>query len=191
MSEHIDRYRLEAYVENDLPAAQRRIVEAHVTVCPVCQSRLAAAKQIPALLYGLPSERPSPDLVATINAAVSAQRVPATARWLNASVLAMFVVGFALLAMAAPQWSGWVQAASVVQLPTEQSAAAWLGQLAADPTVMWDSLMALAEQAPTSSVEGMNVLLTLATALLAMAGIAGLAQLLGEHPSVAARKSHT
>jgi len=191
MSEHIDRYTLEAYVENDLPAAQRRIVEAHVTVCPICQPRLAAAKQIPALLYGLPSERPSPDLAASINAAVSAQRVPTSARWINVSVLAMFVVGFVLLALAAPQWSGWVQAASVVQPPTEQTVAAWLGQLAADPTVILDSLMALAEQAPTSSVEEMNVLLTLATALLAMASIAGLAQLLGERPSGSAREART
>jgi predicted anti-sigma-YlaC factor YlaD len=189
MSEHIDRYTLEAYVENDLLAVQRRMVEAHVTVCPACQARLAVAKQIPALLYGLPREQPAPDLAARINVAVTARRALTPARWTNGLVLGMFVVGLVLFALAAPQRSGWVQAASSVQLPTEQTLAAWLGELVANPIVILDSLTAFAEQALMSSVEEMNALLTLATALLAVASIAGLAQLLGEYPSAAAREA--
>jgi len=37
MSEHIDRFTLDAYVEQTLPSAERRTVEAHVTTCPACQ----------------------------------------------------------------------------------------------------------------------------------------------------------
>jgi anti-sigma factor RsiW len=190
MSEHIDRYTLDAYVEQVLPAAERRTVEAHLTTCPACQSRLAAAKQIPALLYELPRETPAPNLGARITVAV-VRRASTTAQWMNGLVLAMFTAGLILFMLAAPQWSGWVQAAASAQLPTEQTVAAWLDELAADPTVILDSLMAFTEQALMSSVEEINVLLTLAAALLATASIAGLAQLLGERPSVAAHEART
>ena len=73
MSEHIDRFTLEAYVENVLPAMQRR-GEVHATTCPTCQARLANAKQMTALLYDLPRERPAPALAARINAAITGQR---------------------------------------------------------------------------------------------------------------------
>ncbi len=188
MSEHIDRDTLEAYVENILPARQRRTVEAHLTTCPTCQSRLAAAKQIPAMLYSLSRERPMPYLAARINAAIVAQRAPASAKWIRGLVLAMFAAGLGLLALAAPQWSSWGVAAATAQLPNDQAILSWLGSLVTDPAVALGVVTAFAEQALTG-VEDMDVLFTLATVLLAAASIAGLVQLLGsERPSATTAK---
>jgi anti-sigma factor RsiW len=190
MSEHIDRLTLEAYVEQALPAVQRREVEVHVTTCPTCQARLANAKQMTALLYELPREMPAPVLAARINAAITAQRAAqrslAAARWMRVLVLVTFVVGLVLLALAAPQWSGWVQAAATAQLPTDQTALNWLAGLAADPALALDAVMTFAEQTLTGAADEMDVLLTLATVLLAAASLGGLAQLLGgERPRIA------
>jgi anti-sigma factor RsiW len=186
MSEHIDRYTLDAYVEQMLPAAERRTVEAHVTTCPTCQAHLAAAKQIPAMLYDLPRERPAPELAARINAAIGAQRRPASARWIPMLVLAMFAAGFILLALAAPQWSGWASVAATAQLPNEQAILGWLGNLVADPTLALETVTAFGQQTLTG-VEEMDVLFTLATVLLAAASIAGLVQLLGNEQPLAAQ----
>jgi anti-sigma factor RsiW len=190
MSEHIDRFTLEAYVENALPAVQRRGVEVHVTTCPTCQARLANAKQMTALLYELPREMPAPVLAARINMAITAQRAaqgaPASARWMRWLVLVTFVVGLVLLALAAPRWSDWVQAAATAQLPTDQTVLNWLASLAADPALALDAVMSFAEQTLTGTAEEMGVLLTLATMLLAAASLGGLAQLLGgERPRMA------
>jgi len=195
MSEHIDRFTLEAYVENVLPPMQRRGVEVHVTTCPTCQARLANAKQMTALLYELPREMPAPVLAARINAAITAQRAAqgaaqrslAAARWMRWLVLVTFAVGLVLLALAAPRWIGWVQAAATAQLPTDQAVLNWLANAAADPALALDAVMTFAEQTLTGTAEEMDVLLTLATVLLAAASLGGLAQLLGgERPRMAA-----
>ena len=196
MSEHIDRLTLEAYVEQALPAVQRRTVETHVTTCPTCQARLASAKQMTALLYELPREMPAPVLAARINAAITAQgaaqRSLAVARWMRLLVLATFVVGLVLLALAAPRWIGWVQAAATAQLPTDQAVLNWLANAAADPVLALDAVMTFAEQTLTGTAEEMDVLLTLATVLLAAASLGGLAQLLGgERPRMAAAAMST
>ena len=188
MSEHIDRHTLDAYVEQMLPAAERRTVEAHATTCPACQARLAAAKQIPAMLYDLPRERPAPELAARINATIVAQRTPATAKWIPMLVLAMFAAGLALLALAAPKWSGWAVAAATAQLPNEQAILGWLGNLVADPAIALETVTAFGQQTLTG-VEEMDVLFTLATVLLAAASIAGLVQLLGSEQPLAAKAS--
>ena len=186
MSEHIDRYTLDAYVEQMLPAAECRAVEAHVATCQKCQSRLAAAKQIPAMLYDLPRERPAPELAARINAAISTQRRPASAKWIPMLVLAMFAAGLGLLALSAPSWSGWAVAAATAQLPNDQAVLDWLGSLVADPAIALDALTAFAGQVFTGAAE-MDLLVTLATVLLAAASITGLVQLLGSERPLAAK----
>jgi anti-sigma factor RsiW len=195
MSEHIDRITLEAYVEQALPAAQRRTVETHVTTCPTCQARLASAKQMTALLYELSREMPAPALVARINAVITAQRAAqgaaqrslAAARRMRWLVLVTFAVGLVLLALAAPRWIGWVQAAATAQLPTDQAVLNWLASAAADPLLALDGVVTFAEQMLTGTAEEMDVLLTLATVLLATASLGGLAQLLGgERPRMTA-----
>jgi anti-sigma factor RsiW len=179
MSDHIDRLTLEAYADKLLPAAQRNVVETHVAECSDCQMRLASSQQMSAWLSRIPRERPAPNLSTRINAAIAAQRAPMAARWVRVLVTAAFAAGLALLALAAPGWSSWAQAATTVQLPTEQTLLAWLGSLVADPTLMLDELMLFAEQTLTGATEEMDVLLTLATILLALASVGGLAQLLG------------
>jgi hypothetical protein len=178
MSEHIDRYTLDAYVERMLPAAERRAVEAHVTTCPACQSRLAAAEQIPAVLYDLPRERPAPELAERINAAIAARRAPASAKWIPMLVLAMFAAGLGMLALSAPRWSGWAGAVATTQLPNDQAILDWLSNLVADPAIALDWMTAFTGQAFIGAEE-MDLLVTLATVLLAVASIAGLVQLLG------------
>ena len=92
-----------------------------------------------------------------------------------------------MLALAAPRWIGWVQAATTAQLPTDQAVLNWLANAAADPALALDAVMAFAEQTLTGTAEEMDVLLTLATVLLAAASLGGLAQLLGgERPRMAA-----
>jgi anti-sigma factor RsiW len=169
-----------------LPAAEHRAVEAHVTTCPACQSRLAAAKQIPAMLYDLPREQPAPELAARINAAIGAQRRPASPKWIPMLVLAMFAAGLGLLALSAPRWSGWAVAAATAQLPNDQAILDWLGNLIADPAIALDAVTAFAGQVFTG-IEEMDVLVTLATVLLAAASIAGLVQLLGGERPLAAQ----
>jgi anti-sigma factor RsiW len=191
MSEHIDRFTLEAYVEQALPAAQRRIVETHVTTCPTCQARLASAKQMTALLYELPRELPAPALAARINTMITAQAAAqhsrVTARRMQLVVFGTFVAGLVLLVLAAPQWSVWVQAAAAAQLPTDQVVLNWLAGAAANPVLALDAVIALAEQMLIGTAEEPSVLLTLATVLLAMASLGWLAQLLGgERPQMAA-----
>ena len=100
-------------------------------------------------------------------------------------VLAMFAAGLVLLALAAPQWSGWVGVAATAQLPNDQAILSWLGNLVADPAVALEAVTALAEQTLTSAEE-MGLLLTLATVLLAAASIVGLVQLLGSERPLAA-----
>jgi anti-sigma factor RsiW len=171
MSEHIDRFTLDAYVEQTLPAAERRTVEAHVTTCPACQAGLASAKQMTALLYDLPREAPAPNLAARINAAIAAQRAqraPAVTWRMPSLVPAALVLGLVLLVLTVPQWSGWAQAVEA-QLPTEQTILSGLGTLVADPGTALDALMLWMEQ----------VLITLAIVVLALVSFVGLAQLLG------------
>ena len=182
MSEHIDRYTLDAYVEQILPAVERRAVESHVTTCPTCQARLAAAKQIPALLFEMPREKPTPELAARINAAVAARgtrRAPSSSKWMPMLVLVMFAAGLGLLALATPQWSGWVSAAATAQLPSEQTISTWLSSLVADPTIALDAMMTFLEQTVMGAADDVGLLITSATVLLAAASIAALVQLLG------------
>ena len=190
MSEHIDRFTLDAYVEQTLPSAERRTVEAHVTTCPACQAGLANAKQMTALLYDLPREMLAPNLAARINAAIAAQcaqRAPATARWIPALAPTALALGLVLLVLSAPQWSGWAQAIEA-QLPAEQTIMTGLSTLVTDPAAAFDALTLWVEQVLTAPIGEMNVLITLAALALAVVSAAGLAQLLGsERPDAAPR----
>ena len=182
MSEHVDRLTLEAYADKALPAALRQMVEVHLADCPICQARLTGAQQMSVLLSRMPLAQPAPGLAARINAAIAAQRAPATSRWMRALVPATFVAGLALLMLTAPEWGSRAQTA-IAQLPTGEVLATWLVNLATDPAIALESLMTLVEQMIIGTTE-LSALLTLATVLLAGASVAGLAQLLGERPGM-------
>ncbi len=177
MSEHIDGFTLECYAEEGLPIAQQQIVDAHLAGCSICRARLDEAQQMANLLYRLPRTKPAGDLTARINAKLAAQTVPYTPKthWMGVLVPVMFAAGLVLLALAVSQWGGAVQ---WVQLPTEQTTLAWLGNLALDPSALFDGLQMSAEQMLAEATVDWDALFTLSTILLAMASIAGLAQLL-------------
>jgi len=184
MSEHLDRRMFEGYVEQSLSALDRRAVEAHVTTCPRCQAGLAAAKQVTALLYELPRERPAPDLAARIIAAVAPRRVPLTSPWLRALAPAAFALACVLLGVTWPQWGGWAQAV-LAQFPTAETALAWWWSALSDPAQAQDELTALFES--MFYTQESNVLFIVSMLLLALASVLGLAQLLGEPPQSTAR----
>lgn len=183
MSEHIDRLTLEAYADQALSAAQCKVVAAHIAECGACRARLANAQQMSVLLHRMPREMPAPHLAARINAAIAARRTPATVTWMRVLVAAVFAAGLALLILAALQWSGWTQIASP-ELPTDDVMTAWLASLLTDPTVVLESLITSAESTLVGAAE-LDVTLTLAAVLLALASVAWLTQLLGtDRPTI-------
>lgn len=185
MGEHIDCFTLDAYIEQTLSVGERRAVEAHITTCPMCQVRLANAKQMTALLYDLPREIPASSLAARINAVLAAQHIPAPPRWMQVLVPVAFTLGLVLLIMAAPRWQGWLETATG-QLPTGQTGLAWLTALLTNPAAILDSFWSFAEQLLMAPAGEMDVMLTSAMVVLTLASLAGLAQLLGsERPNIA------
>jgi predicted anti-sigma-YlaC factor YlaD len=185
MSEHFDRLTLEAYAEELASAAQRQAVEAHIAECQGCRARLASARQMSALLRRLPREMPAPYLAAQINATIAARRTPAIARWTRVLVPAMFVIGLALVMSLAPRWGGWAQIAGS-ELPTSEAMTTWLINVVIDPAMALESLILSAESILAGTAE-LDVALTMATVLLALASVAWLAQLLGADRQTIAR----
>jgi cation transport ATPase len=119
-------------------------------------------------------------LLARIKAAFAASVAYAAARWRQIWVLGMFALGGLLLVLAAPHWTGWVQALAAYELPTEDMVGGWLTNLLFDPVTAFNSLLSGAVQAWLNPGGQMDVLVTLAIIVLAVASVAGLAQLLGD-----------
>jgi VanZ family protein len=97
----------------------------------------------------------------------------------------MFVIGLALVMSLAPRWGGWAQMAGS-ELPTGEAMAAWLANVLMDPAMALESFILSAESILAGPAE-LDVALTLATVLLALASVAWLAQLLGPDRPTTAR----
>jgi len=123
-------------------------------------------------------------LLARIKATIAASVAYAGARWRQIWVLAMFALGGLLLVLAAPHWTGWVQALATYELPTEEMVGGWLTNLLFDPVTTFNSLLSGAAQSWLNPAGQMDVLVTLAIIVLAVASVAGLAQLLGDEHKV-------
>jgi hypothetical protein len=123
-------------------------------------------------------------LLARIKATIAASVAYAGARWRQIWVLAMFALGGLLLVLAAPHWTGWVQALATYELPTENLVGGWLTNLLFDPVTTFNSLLSGAAQTWLNPAGQMDVLVTLAIIVLAVASVAGLAQLLGDEHKV-------
>jgi CheY-like chemotaxis protein len=123
-------------------------------------------------------------LLARVEAAIGAQLAPVAARWRQVRVSAAFAVGVLLLVLAAPQWMGWVRDVASYELPSEEMVWGWLNNLVLDPVTVVNSLVSGAVQAWLNSAGQMDVLVTLAIIILALASAAGLAQLLGDEHQV-------
>jgi len=123
-------------------------------------------------------------LLARTKTTFAASVAYAAARWRQIWVLGMFALGGLLLVLAAPHWTGWVQALATYELPTEDMMGGWLTNLLFDPVTTFNSLLSGGVQAWLNPAGQMDVLATLAIIVLAVASVAGLAQLLGDEHKV-------
>ncbi len=115
-----------------------------------------------------------------IKATLAASVAYAGARWRQIWVPAMFALGGLLLVLAAPHWTGWVRALATYEPPTEDMVGGWLTNLLFDPVTTFNSLLSGAAQTWLNPVGQIDMLVTLAIIVLAVASVAGLAQLLGD-----------
>ena len=88
-----------------------------------------------------------------------------------------------LLIVTVPHWANWAQALATAQLPTAQTALAWLGRLIVEPSMIWDGVVVFLDQLTISSADEMDVLITLASLVLVVASVTALAQLLNDESS--------
>ena len=123
-------------------------------------------------------------LLARIGATFATLVASVAARWRQIWVLGMFALGGLLLVLAAPHWTGWVQALATYELPTEDMVGGWLTNLLFDPVTTFNSLLSGAVQTWLNPAGQMDVLVTVAIIVLAVASVAGLAQLLGDEHKV-------
>ena len=123
-------------------------------------------------------------LLARTKATSAALVACAAVRWRQIWVLGMFALGGLLLVLAAPHWTGWVQALATYELPTEDVVGGWLTNLLFDPVTTFNSLLSGVVQAWLNPAGQMDVLVTLAIIVLTVASVAALAQLLGDEHKV-------
>jgi hypothetical protein len=119
--------------------------------------------------------------LARIRAARAALVASVAARWRQLWVPAIFALGVLLLVLAAPRWIGWWQGLATFELPSEQVIEGWLTNLLFDPMATFGALFSTTQTWLTFS-DQIDALTMLGTIVLAVASVAGLAQLLGgEH----------
>jgi len=69
------RERLSAFIDNELPASERKLVEGHLYECPACAQEESSLRQVIDLLDGIPDESPSCSFTpATVHRASSWKR---------------------------------------------------------------------------------------------------------------------
>lgn len=123
-------------------------------------------------------------LLTRVKAVIAAPFASVVARRSPVWVPAAFAVGMLLLVQAAPQWLGWVQNVATSGLPTVDMAQGWPTNLLFDPVATFHSLLSGVVQAWLNPAGQMDVLVTLAIIVLAVASLAGLAQLLGDEHKI-------
>lgn len=118
--------------------------------------------------------------LAHVKAAGANQLASAAARWRQIWVPAAFAVGVLLLVLAALRWMRGTQDFMTYQLPTEEMVWNWLTRLVFDPTRTFASLLSQTVQTWLNPSGQTDVPMTLGIIVLAVASVAGLAQLLGD-----------
>ena len=53
------RERLSAFIDNELPARERKLIEDHLHECPACAQEESSLRQVINLMDGIPDESPS------------------------------------------------------------------------------------------------------------------------------------
>lgn len=69
------RNKLSAYIDNELPAAERKLIEDHLHKCPACAQEGSSLRQVIDLMDGLTDESPSRSFIpATVHRASAWKR---------------------------------------------------------------------------------------------------------------------
>jgi hypothetical protein len=101
------RYELSAYLDRELPDADRQAVEAHVAGCAACRQRLAELERIVTGMAELPGQETAPGFLTEVRRRIEAGIEPASSWgwWVQASaatVAALLVVGGAVWMLQEP-----------------------------------------------------------------------------------------
>ena len=91
------RERLSAFIDNELPACERKLIEDHLHECPACAQEESSLRQVIALLDGLPDESPSRSFTpATIHRVSSWKRCSYVKKHILTPTLAVLRSAFSL-----------------------------------------------------------------------------------------------
>lgn len=118
--------------------------------------------------------------LAHVKTAVANQLASPAARRRQVWMSAAFAVGVLLLVLAAPRWRGWVQTIATYEPPTEDMVWNWLTKLMFDPAATFNPVLSQTVQTWLNPGEQIDMLTMLGIIVLAVASVAGLAQLLGD-----------
>jgi predicted anti-sigma-YlaC factor YlaD len=176
MIDHPQPSRLEAYAEGQLTAEAHRRIEVHLAGCRECRDRVAHSQQLGRWLRRLSPETPTPDLVFRIQAVVARQRSPS--RWRRPGWLALACAGLGgiLIFLALPEIGATLSNALTALEATSLSIS--FESLLGAP---WEALTSLVSTGLTwqsALTESTSLILVLGVALLTVAALGGLAQLL-------------
>jgi len=106
---HPSPERLQAFVEETLPGAERAVVDSHLTHCAQCQTEVAEVRSLFALLGGLPALEPTAGFTDRVMAGVRVRQSAWAGAWSTAS---------AWVDRVTPQSTrGWATATALFALP--------------------------------------------------------------------------
>jgi anti-sigma factor RsiW len=91
------RERLSAFIDNELPPQESRLIEKHLHGCPECAKEASSLRQVIDLLDGIPDESPSPSFSrATLHRASSWKRCAYVKEHILMPTLAVLHTAFSL-----------------------------------------------------------------------------------------------
>src|SRR5919197_6434579 len=123
MSPHPELEQLSAYLDDELDAAARSALEAHVTSCAECRTTLDALRSTIADLATLPAVAPTEQDSWALRAAIASARAPSK-RWQRAAWAAGAVAAAAIAVVAVVRPGADNGAALKAGAPQEQGARA-------------------------------------------------------------------
>jgi len=181
MANHPAPLTLDAYVEGHLAPEARDRLESHLMRCGECRNRVAHNQQLGRWLRHLPPENAAPDLTFRIQAAVASRRRNSQLEWRGWSPLVLAAcagLGSVLLIFALPEISAaFINALTALETnPLSVS----IESLISAPWEAFTSLVSTSLAWQTALTEGTGLILVLGLALLTVAALGGLAQLLRE-----------
>jgi len=178
MTDHPPLALLEAYADGQLTAMARRQLEAHLVGCSQCRDHLAQSQQLGRWLRHLAPEIPAADLAFRIQAAVAERRQRSRPGWLRPRWLvpACAGLGGVLIFLALPEIGA--SLSNVLTALETNSLSISVESLLGAP---WEALVSLITTGwnwQSALAESTSLILVLGMALLTLAALGGLAQLL-------------